>query len=268
MSRDKRHTMYSLAAEMDERFAPQLSDLETGSWLWSAGRRAFPDALAVCLLPTHAYVVAPFEDAESGRQRLNRLIGQFARRFDALGKIGDTAEPEPVTEQYELLQRIQAVAELPRDAGLVDDPLAWPWSTYRDVVGAIADPWVCELRLASHLRAEPAGFAQFFHDSIGPRGFPKPAHAGARYSTDAIACAAAAATRTAVDNIRCEGPARSLFIRLLADFTALCNQDLASMADVSVRTVNRVLNQDREQMMSAGRLCLGDTRLRPPMMKT
>ena len=69
----------------------------------------------------------------------------------------------------------------PSRAGIVDDPLSWPWSTHRDVVGAIADPWVTAERLGAALGSRMAS-AQDIHAYVS--GDPSVAIAGTPFPFD------------------------------------------------------------------------------------
>ena len=64
---------------------------------------------------------------------LGRLGIRFAPGVDLWGRV---PVPKVLTGRKELSTTIRYVVLNPCHARLVDDPLAWWWSTLRDVVGA------------------------------------------------------------------------------------------------------------------------------------
>ncbi len=112
--------------------------------VWVALRRAFPRALAAILMPDHLHVVAP----EGGEARLSAVLRATSRQLgEGRSRLWDPVpNARPITSTDKVRRNVRYVWLNPcrrwRGAGgLVTDPLAWPWSSLRDVIGAIADPW-------------------------------------------------------------------------------------------------------------------------------
>lgn len=128
---------------------------------WARLRRGFPLALAAIFMPDHLHLVAP-----GGREtRLARILGAAtAQAGVAPGHLWEPVPPaSPLTSLDKLRRSIRYVWLNPcrpwRTRGktirLVDDPLAWRWSTLRDAVGAVVDPWVAAERVGKAM-----GFAR------------------------------------------------------------------------------------------------------------
>ena len=155
-------------------------------------------------------------------------------------------------------------------AELVEDPLEWPWSTHRDVLGAIANPWVDAERLASALGQPREGFVAAHHRYVStdahraPYGSPLPVPARAavapRYSLPDYARAAASAMRGEPADIQGSGRVRQLFVQVAVATGWRDQRSLALACRASRSTIWRLSNRDCPEL-SAGLLCLGDARL-------
>jgi hypothetical protein len=154
---------------------------------------------------------------------------------------------------------------------LVDDPLVWPWSTHRDVVGAIADPWVQPERLARALGEPVHGFAAAHHRYVtldrasAPNGTPLPVAArpaqAPHHALPDFARAAASALRAMPSDIQKRGPVRHLFVQL-AITTGWNDPGALALATRASRTTIWRLSTTQSPALRAGLLCLGDRRLR------
>jgi len=117
-----------------------------GRWLfrtWAEGRevwdtvlRVVPDPYALCLMPDHLHLLC----ARDVRARVGRALGGWARRRNARdGVRGHLIWPVPdavlVGDAAKLRRALRYVHMNPSRAGLVADPLAWPFSTHRDALG-------------------------------------------------------------------------------------------------------------------------------------
>lgn len=252
--------------------APELSRHDTGAWLWVQLRAAFPDVLAATLMPDHPHLVLAAEDPNAARQRLARLLGHFGRRFGIWGRVSQVPPPAPIRGGDVLARQIRYVALNPCRARLVSCPLAWTWSTHRDVLGATVDPWVTADRLARALGMHSRAFATRHHAYVSgdPRarinGTPLPQIAPTTTMPTAalhtIAQAAAAATRTEPDAIRSRGPARALFVALAFDQGWNQIARLADLCDCCSRTITNLRHAADPVALRAARVCLGDARLR------
>jgi hypothetical protein len=223
-------------------------------------------------MPDHIHLITPLATAEAGRERLNRLLGHFARRFAGGGCIAQTAPPQRITDNDKLARHVRYVLLNPCRAGLTRDPLAWTFSTHRDVIGAIARPWIDAKRLATALGRSSHDFAAQFHayvtsdPSVHPRGTALPRESRASNAEEiglaSIAQAAAAAMRSPTTAIRTTSDARALFIALALNQGWQSRRRLAKLCGCSERTVRRLAGVCCARWLASGRLCLGDSRLR------
>lgn len=247
-----------------------LSRPDTAAWLWTHLRDAFPQAIAVTIMPDHPHVVTASDDAEADRQRLARMLGQLGRVFEVRGRIALVPPPSPIRERDVLARQIRYVALNPCRGRLVKCPLAWPWTTHRDVIGASVDPWVTATRLAAALGQSSRGFVARHHAYVSSdpharvEGTPMPLPAEPcelpRFTLREIADAVAAATRTPVAAIRGRTRSRALFIALARDQGWHNVAQLASACACGRHAVARASTSVDD--LHVARLCLGDTRLR------
>lgn len=104
--------------------------------LWVRIVRAVPALVALCLMPDHLHLLAR-RDVSPGL-RLGMIA--YARWRNAhRGERGPVwapaGPPEEVPPGDKEPRLVRYVHLNPCRAGLVDDPLAWPWSSYRDRLG-------------------------------------------------------------------------------------------------------------------------------------
>lgn len=261
--------VFHVSARLDRRDV-DLSEFEVSSWLWPRLREAFPLALAACLMPDHPHVVSPLDDPEEAQKRLNRLLGQLARRID-VRQLGRASVPQRIEDRPKLLRDVRYVALNPPRARLVDDPLSWLFSTHRDVVGATCDPWVDADRLASALGRPRRGFVEWYHKYVSSD--PSVAVDGTRLPTSiaptdvatrplaTIARAVAAALRVRPSAIRRASAARRHFIALAVEQGWRNVAQLASACDCTERAIRHLIAHRDPTAIDPARLCLNDARL-------
>jgi len=249
-----------------------LSSPPVAPTLWRALRRAFPKALACVVMPDHFHVIAFEPSAPTARRKLGAVLSGIRRSEGCDALVWERAPPpQLVPDTAHLRRQIRYVALNPSRAGLVRDPLEWLWSTHRDVVGAIIDPWVQSDDLAKVLRVPAEGFNTRHHlyvsgdPSVNVRGtaFPIPASPAsvAAIPLETILMAARAAMRATARDARRRSPARSLFMDLArasgwTDARAVSRATGAATATVRARALLH------RPIPSAAWLCLGDRRLR------
>jgi len=222
-------------------------------------------------MPDHCHLIAFAESVAAARGGLVSVIRALRRT-----KVGaDTrwqAVPEPVAivDTDKAQRGVRYVALNPSRAGLVKDPLEWTWSTHRDVVGAVARPWVTPERLARALRRPEKGFTEWFHryvsstPEVAVTGTPLPNRGEEHFGMHGIArfvAAAAAATRGRPNDIRRMGSTRATFI-VLASQHGWPSSLIAELCGVTTRGVRH--QRARPCDVSAAALCLGDERLCRP----
>ncbi|HWB74031.1 MAG TPA: hypothetical protein VG755_03725, partial [Nannocystaceae bacterium] len=251
--------------------APDLTREDTGEWLWPRLHETFPDALASELMPNHPHVVKASRDPDADAERLARLLGHFGRCFGVGGQVS-IVSTRAIEDRQKLHRHIRYVALNPCRERLASCPLAWTWSTHRDVVGASVDPWVTADRLARALQRSTRDFAELHHAyvSADPSAhvagtpFPQTAvtQAIAKAPLDAVHDAAVAALRFRRDAVRERGPARALFVALAFDQGWTRVSHLAQICGCGDDAIRRYAALDAGASLAAARMCLGDERLR------
>lgn len=239
-------------------------------WLWGRLVAVFPDTLAAVLMPDHLHDIVEVDCPTGAQRALARVIAGFGRRFGA-GRFAPVPEPALVPDRKHLLRQLRYVHLNPCRAGLAADPCEWVWSTHRDVIGAVAQPWVDIRWLARQVGATPVGFASWFHGYVS--GDPSVAVSGTRAPIPAasvpvarvplaeIAYAAAAATRAPLQDLRRRTAARRLFLWVAREQGWDRASELAAICAISRRAVYKVWSGDPLPGLGAVRLCLGDRRL-------
>jgi hypothetical protein len=249
-----------------------LCEYEVASWLWAALRRMFPSALAAALMPNHLHLVAPTIDANAERERLRRLLASFAREFE-LGHVwGPVPEPRPLVTKDKVARQVRYISLNPSrpfrlgndDVVLVSDPLSFEWTTHRDAIGAIVDPWVTAAAIAEACGIETADPVAWLHKYVSSdphvavAGTPVPV-AAVSGSIEQLVLAVCAAHRAEPDAIRRRGPARKTFLAA-ARRLGLPARAVAEAAAMHPVAAARRMRDDPLRVDPA-LLCLGDARL-------
>jgi hypothetical protein len=258
--------LFHLVVNVAGRWAG-LCEPSCARWLWKRLQVAFPDALAAAIMLDHLHLLCGGDEVVL-RRRLARIVAHVTHRFGAPGfrPVGATLVRGP-----EMALRTAAYIVLnPPRSRLVRDPLEWPWSTHRDVVGAVVHPWVPADRLALAVRREPMEFGRWFHGfvsrdrSVAIQGTlaPRPAtRTRAPMSSLADICrAAASATHGRPRDILRPSPTRSMFLALAQAQSWPDRRQLADVCRASPSTIWR-LTRHEPAGLGAGLLCLGDARL-------
>ena len=92
--------------------------------------------LGYCLMPNHFHLVLwPYEDGDMGRWMQRLLTGHVRRynlRYSITGRIWEGRfKAPPVQNDEHLIRVLRYIERNPLRAGLVTDPVAWPWSSLR-----------------------------------------------------------------------------------------------------------------------------------------
>ncbi len=239
--------------------------------VWSAFRRAFPDALAAVLMPNHLHVIAPSTDAEAARLSAGAALSGIRRSVQGSGLRWQKLDlPPGIPDMHHLKRQIRYVALNPCRSGFVRDPLEWLWSTHREIAGAAVDPWMSGGRLAAALGDDAPNFAARWHryvsgdptvHVIGTR-FPQAARPkdASEHSLGVLLAAAAAAHRAPAERLFRRGPARRTFLALAHASGWHDLSRLGRAVDASRRTALR--HGRLGAAPAAAWLCLGDARLR------
>jgi hypothetical protein len=244
-----------------------LSDPAAAWWLMGRLRIGFPQALVTCLMPTHVHLLGDEPDADEGRLRLARVLAHLTARMGRKHLFQPVPPPAPVLDRKHLARQMRYVHLNPCRDGLVSDPMCWPWSTHRALVGAEIDPWLDIKRLASALRRPERGFAEWAHQyisgdpSVNVCGSPLPRACPPRelpvHPLETIRRAALAATPWSEPRTR-----RRLIVELAYHQGWTDVELLARAAGTSTRSVRRFLAELGDRAPSrAALVCLGDPRL-------
>lgn len=194
-----------------------------------------PDPLALCLMPDHVHRV----HSRPVSAALGTALGAYARwRNHQLGRSGALWKRQPTPQliagRTKQNRQVRYVHLNPCRAGLVRDPLAWPWSTHRDRVG-LAVPGI-----RSRDR-DPAAFHAYVSSdpTVHPTGTRLPL-GDDRASPSDVFAAVGALTRSPADAMFRRGPQRQL---LLQSLRTLCDGPPEALAGVSRATFFRVATQ-------------------------
>ena len=219
--------------------SPRLRDL------WVRLRCSAGEVVAAVVLPDRLELVQHVDGTSASLEWLSTVAVRA-------GLVAARAEPSYVRDDDVVAVRhvLGEVITRPSCLGVVDDPLVWPWSTARDVLGAVVDPWV--------------GVERSCVDVVARTGRPRAADPSDTPSLPIgeVLRAAAAATRRPVAAVRRPGPTRRLFVGLAHRHGWWMPRQLASICGVARRTLYSQLERVPASWLRAGDLCLGDHRLR------
>ena len=254
------------------RKARPLAEPEAAWWLWRRLRRAFPSAVAACLMPDHVHLIVSHHGHTGikGSARLGKVLSGQARHLRA-SRLWEPARRAPIRDRDKLLRQVRYVHLNPCRARLVDDPLRWPWSTHRGAVGAEHEAWVPADRLCKALDGVAAGFAEWFHGYVSSD--PTVAVAGTTFPTPisrrdvpsvplgSILAAAVAATPWEL-GAGYRAARRHLAVSLAWHQGWRDCRLVARAVGASADGTRRLSKQHDGALLRSGLLCLGDQRLR------
>ncbi|HEY3353820.1 MAG TPA: hypothetical protein VGQ83_11270 [Polyangia bacterium] len=250
-----------------------LADFDLAAFVWERLRDAYPATVAACLMPQHVHLASEVGDADGARRRLAAVLGGAARLGGRHAPMWQPLpEAEPLRGRQHIERMIRYIVLNPSRAPLTRDPLEWLWSTHRDVMGAVVDPWVTADRLARVLGRSRADFAARHHayvsadPTVSVIGSPPPRAVAPSPSATLplarLAAAAAAATRSALAAVRSRSVARHLFVQLAVRDGWRNVGAIAEVCGITPRAVRllRAAPVDPAALTAAAR-CAGDDRL-------
>jgi hypothetical protein len=252
------------------RDARPFLPFEAARWAWDHLRLAFPIAFAAVLMPDHLHLIAVIRDLAAGRARLSRLLGQFQRMHGEPRLWSRLPDPREIRSRQHFERDVKYLPRNPCREHWVLDPDEWMFSTQRDILGAVVDPWVDRDDLARRLGVEPRDFPRWWHacvtndDSIVVGGTPMPKPAEPRdVPTRPLADIVLAAASSHLVHPRAvrESPeVRKTFAALARHQGWRDPAVLATQCGVTPRHMRRLL-AEAEAPHPAAVLCLGDRRL-------
>lgn len=145
----------------DELFRDDVDRIAFLRELVRAGAKVDWDCLAFCLMDTHYHLLLEVDDdaLPRGMHSLNfRYAAPFNGRHSMRGHVmGARYDAVRVEDDEHLLNAFKYVVLNPVEAGLVQSPADWPWSSYAGTVG-LAEPhaFVADDRVLDALRTTSA----------------------------------------------------------------------------------------------------------------
>jgi REP element-mobilizing transposase RayT len=114
---------------------PIFRNAEEAARLWNSFARSELPIVALCLMPDHIHLLAPIDL----RAHLRLVLSGYSRwrqgREGLVGGLFTRSPPPRRIATSKISVHIRYIHLNPCRAGLIDDPLAWPWSTHRDALG-------------------------------------------------------------------------------------------------------------------------------------
>ena len=255
------------------RGVPSICEGEAAAWLWTHLRRGFPRAFVAMLMTAHLHVIPMDRDERRAHRRLSDILAHFTRNFGRGQRVWRPVDaPIPVRDPKMLARSVRYVSDNPCRENLTPDPLAWNFTTHRDLMGAVADPWVMPEDLARALEWPLQGFQARFHryvstdSSVDVRGTPPPRPATpvelAEIPIRNLIRAVAACTRTQPEAVTRPGLPRTLLVHLALVLGWRDPRLLARVIQTTERTVNRIAATPLDpRILRAALLCANDARL-------
>ncbi len=219
--------------------------------LWSRLRANYPRALAACLMGDHFHLVVPKDPEAWGR--LCRLLGSLKG-----WPYERPRQPVLATDRVKVRRDIRYAVLNPCRAELARDPLEWVWSTHRELVGAIRDPWI-DRRVLARLGIDHAYVSGDPSVAVAGTPAPSPAPRSWDHPLSRIAAAAMAATRTKPSDLRRRSEARTVFLQLAGTNGWRRATLLAELCGMNRNAVHQAWS--RPDITTEAQLCLGDDRL-------
>lgn len=210
---------------------------EEAAALWGALGERVPGIVSMTLMPDHLHLLVR-DEVDGALAAALRSFGQWRNhRRGELGPVvrrGDA--PEVVKGSLKIQRSVRYIALNPCRAQLVDDPLAWPFSTHRDRTGLALQPLVRRVsdpvREHRYVSADPSSAVE---------GTPLPLAASRVEDADldAVIDAVSAITRSTPAALRRRGRARSLLLRAAVELCALPPRELAGALSCDRATIYR-----------------------------
>jgi hypothetical protein len=176
---------------------------------------ACPGSIALVVMPDHLHLL----HRADVRRPLVRVLAAHTRRRrsvdDAAIGFGAVPEPEEVRGADKIRRLVRYVYLNPCRARLVDDPLAWPLSTYRDLLGLAVTPVLARHsdppRVHAYVSSDP---------TVQVGGTELPVARAGDIALHEVYAAVSALCRAPVADLQRRGPPRTLFLACAAQLTS------------------------------------------------
>ncbi len=201
-------------------------------------------------MPNHFHLLVGPLDRDLIRYRMGAIRRELARNFPEIEWEGIT-EPKPLADRFHLLREIRYIHLNPCRKQLCVDPIEWEWSTHREYLGAVANPWVNLHEVVPTLGRpwtiwSEAEFLLRFHlyisgdPSVHPMGTWAPAIPQGSVSIDLkrVKTSAALVLRCHQDEPFRKGQLRARLVRVLSSGFELSRPKLAELFRIDRRSVS------------------------------
>ena len=205
--------------------------------LWVRVTAATPGLTAMCLMPNHVHLL----HARDVKLELGQAMSAFTRWRNAhRGERGSllerSPEPEWIAGEQKIRRQIRYIHLNPCRARLVDDPVAWPFSTHLDALG-LAIPGV------RPKVSDPYAFHRYVSadGTVEVAGTDLPCPPVGLLTLEQVLWGVSAAMRVPADEVLGRrGAARRVFIGNARALAGASCTEVARFAGISTRTVERV----------------------------
>lgn len=206
--------------------------------LWTCITERFPEALTLILMPNHLHLDTPHPDPDD---RLADAMRAYARwrnhhRHES-GEVWDVHPPAKVPADAQHARRARRYTLLnPVRAKLCTDPLEWPWSLHRELVGFGFTP-------GFSLESRPVRFHDYVSrdKDFNPNGSALPVGCFNAVKLGDVIEAVCGVTRCFSDEVLLRGRPRTLVLRTAWAHEIFDTALLAAQVGASQRTVQRVV---------------------------
>jgi hypothetical protein len=229
-----------------------------GRELWDRVVRAAPGLTALCLMPDHFHLL----HAADVRDALAHAMSGYARWLNAQRRtsgplIEPIPPPGPLRDGGKVRRNVRYVHLNPCRGHLVADPLAWPLSTHRDMVGLAAFPVVPVRRDATdfhtYVSSDPA--VRVTGTELPLVSVPVPSASQVLHATSALA-------RTPMPALLQRGQARSLYLRAARTLSPDSHRVIGDAVGVAREAVQVQPAKEDARVRAVAR-AVGDSRFPP-----
>lgn len=233
--------------------------------VWRTLQRHWDAPLACCLMRNHLHLLIPGGDAKAERETLTRALAQTP------GWPPSTSDATVPTGRVKVRRDIRYIALNPCRAHAAADPLEWAWSTHREVVGALHEPWVDRRAVLSLERGRDPVESHHLYVSGDPSvaiqgPVPRPVRPEEISAWPIAALMRAAISATRGGSLRRRGPTRTIFLQLAREQGWTRATELARICQAERSAVYRAWKAP--DIAGPGRVCLADRRLRALTLPT
>jgi hypothetical protein len=209
--------------------------------LWTRLRPLASGCEAMCLMPNHIHLLT----TRQIRGPLAQVLAGHARSLNHAGgrvRLESVPHCEPCEDPKKIRRQARYIHLNPCRARLVEDPLAWTWSTYRDCIGlsarSVRGPVADIARLHSYVSSDPSVATQ---GSELPNGVPEP-------NLEQLRAAVSEWLRVPMTHTLRRTPARRLWLSAAKAVVPASDSELARRVGVNRSTLSRTPALSRAEL--------------------